>query len=136
MTELVVAGLHLLALLGLLVLVAPVGRRVAGRLRLPLAIGEILVSLLVGPALLALAGGRRFGLLLPEHLADPLATVGEVGPVLFRVGVVHRPEHGSAGRWNATTARVTTGTGPTGPLLSTIDACAARRESPARQGGA
>ncbi|MGX2998838.1 cation:proton antiporter [Streptomyces sp. JNUCC 64] len=109
MTELTTAGPHLIALLGALVLVAAVGRRVAGWLRLPLVIGEILVSLLVGPALLALVGERRFAVLYPERLADLLAVVGETGLVLFLVGVVHGLEHGSVGMWNRGLARVTSG---------------------------
>ncbi|MFD7549750.1 cation:proton antiporter [Streptomyces sp. NPDC059816] len=109
MADLLVAGLHLIALLGVLALVAAVGRVVAGWLRLPLVIGEILVSLLVGPALLALVGRHRFDTLFPEQLADPLKAVGEIGLVLFLVGVVHGLDHGAADRGNRTLVRVTAG---------------------------
>ncbi|MFF2023278.1 cation:proton antiporter [Streptomyces sp. NPDC058171] len=109
MADLLVAGLHLIALLGVLGLVAAVGRVLAGWLRLPLVIGEILVSLLVGPALLALVGRHRFDTLFPEQLADPLKAVGEIGLVLFLVGVVHGLDHGAADRGNRTLVRVTAG---------------------------
>lgn len=107
--DLLWSGLHLTALLGALGLVALTGRAVARWLRLPLVIGEILVGLCAGPALLALLGGTGFDRLLPDHLAVPLARVGEAGLVLFLVGVVHGLRHGPAGPANRALGRVTAG---------------------------
>lgn len=109
MIDLLLPGVHLIALLGVLSSVAAAGRMVAGQLRLPLVIGEILVSLAFGPALSAVVGRQTFGILLPADITGLLTRIGDVGLVLFLVGVVYHLEHGSGGLRNRAVGRVTVG---------------------------
>ncbi|MFD9961907.1 cation:proton antiporter [Amycolatopsis sp. NPDC058986] len=90
-------GVHLLILLGALCVAAAVGRMLARLARLPSVIGEIIVSLLLGPALLATAGPAVFAAALPQDLLAVLKEIGEAGMVLFLVGIVHRFDHGPGG---------------------------------------
>ncbi|MFB9902314.1 cation:proton antiporter [Allokutzneria oryzae] len=102
-------GVHLIALLGVLYLVAAAGRAVAKLLRLPSVIGEIALSLLLGPVLLAAAGPEVFAAVLPKDLTGVLHEVGDAGLVLFLVGIVYHLDHGSGGLRGRTVRRITAG---------------------------
>lgn len=77
---------HLVALLVALPMIAAGGRALARLLRLPPVVGEILLSLLAGPAVLAMIGPARFDDLVPQDL---LGVFGQLGLVLFLVGVLY-----------------------------------------------
>jgi hypothetical protein len=76
---------HLVALPGALCAVAAVGRMLATLLRLPSVIGEITLSLLLGPVLLGAAGPVVFAAVLPQDLvallAMALVTTALTGPL-------------------------------------------------------
>ncbi|MFD5655097.1 cation:proton antiporter [Streptomyces sp. NPDC127039] len=80
---------HLAALLAAILLLARVGRGLARRLRQPGVIGEIVVGLLAGPAVLHLFGRDTFDAVLPGSALDALKVVTEAGLVLFLVGLAH-----------------------------------------------
>ncbi|MFI9386586.1 cation:proton antiporter [Kutzneria sp. NPDC052558] len=101
--------LQLLALLAVFWAAAAAGRVLARLARLPSVIGEITVSLLLGPAVLALAGPAMFAAALPPDLFAVLKQIGEAGLVLFLVGVVHRLDHGPAGLRGGGVRRITAG---------------------------
>lgn len=101
--------LHLVALLGALFAVAAAGRFVARLLRLPSVIGEIALSILLGPVLLHAFGPSVFAVVLPEDVTGLLKQVGEAGLVLFLVGIVHQLDHGSTGLRSRTVGRITLG---------------------------
>ncbi|MEV5486119.1 MULTISPECIES: cation:proton antiporter [Streptomyces] len=109
MIDLGLSGVHLIALLGVVFLIAAAGRRGARLLRLPSVVGEILVSLLLGPVLVALVGRQTFQALLPEDIMGLLGQMGNAGLLLFLVGIVYRLEHGSTGLRSRAVARVTAG---------------------------
>ncbi|WP_200303557.1 cation:proton antiporter [Streptomyces adelaidensis] len=100
---------HVIVLLGLMLLIAAIGRMGARLLRLPSVIGEILLSLLLGPVLVALVGRRTFRAWLPENITGLLTQMGNVGLLLFLVGIVYRLDHGSAGLRSRAVSRVTVG---------------------------
>lgn len=82
-------GLHVVAALAVILLVALAGRQVARWLRQPEVIGEITAGLLAGPAAVALLGTARFHVLLPASVLSVLKTCGELGLILLLVGVAH-----------------------------------------------
>ncbi|MFS8096720.1 cation:proton antiporter [Lentzea alba] len=100
---------HLLVLLGALFGVAAAGRFVARLLRLPTVIGEIALSILLGPVLLHAFGPSTFAAVLPEDVTGLLKQIGEAGLVLFLVGIVHQLDHGTNGLRSKTVGRITLG---------------------------
>ncbi len=87
---------HTAVALGVVLLLAAVGRVAARRLRQPEVIGETVVGLVLGPALIALLGAGAFRLLLPEQVLGLLKEVSSAGLVLFLVGLAHHIRVGSA----------------------------------------
>ncbi len=88
---------HLVALLLAFYAVAALGRVLARALRMPTVIGEIALSILLGPVLLAAFGKGLFTAVLPPDITGALKQIGEAGLVLFLVGVVHHLDRGSGG---------------------------------------
>ncbi|MET9452937.1 cation:proton antiporter [Streptomyces cinerochromogenes] len=86
---------HLVALLAVVLLLARTGRAAARRLRQPEVIGEIVVGLLAGPAVLHLLGRDTFDAVLPGTVLDALKLVAKAGLVLFLVGLAHELRAGS-----------------------------------------
>ncbi|MGI5498919.1 cation:proton antiporter [Lentzea sp. CA-135723] len=106
----VLNGLHLVALLAAFFAVAALGRAVARASRLPAVVGEIALSILLGPVLLAAFGKGVFTALLPADLTGVLKQIGEAGLVLFLIGVVHHLDHGGTGGWRGKAlGRITAG---------------------------
>ncbi|QFZ21742.1 cation:proton antiporter [Saccharothrix syringae] len=85
---------HVLAVLAAVLLAALLGRRAARAARQPEVVGEILAGILVVPAVLLVAGADGLATVLPADVAGPLRTAGQVGLVLFLVGVAHELRHG------------------------------------------
>ncbi|GHH39922.1 cation:proton antiporter [Lentzea cavernae] len=102
-------GLHLAALLAAFFAVAALGRVVARVLRLPTVVGEIALSILLGPVLLAAFGKDVFGAILPAGLTGVLKQIGEAGLVLFLIGVVHHLDRGAGGWRGKALGRITVG---------------------------
>jgi Kef-type K+ transport system membrane component KefB len=96
-TPVVQDAFHLVALLVVFYAVAALGRVLARALRMPTVIGEIALSVLLGPVLLAAFGKGLFSAVLPPDVTGALKQVGEAGLVLFLVGVVHHLDRGSGG---------------------------------------
>ena len=90
MTVVVLRGVHVVAALAVILLVALAGRQVARWLRQPEVIGEITAGLLAGPAAVWLLGSARFHVLLPASVLSVLKTCGEIGLILLLVGVAHQ----------------------------------------------
>src|SRR4051812_42718697 len=87
---------HVAVVVTIVLLVAYLGRLVARRLKQPGVIGEITAGLLLGPGVLGLLGAGAVHRLLPGGVLDALRVTGQVGLVLFMVGVA-RDLHISAG---------------------------------------
>ncbi|MFC8917298.1 cation:proton antiporter [Streptomyces sp. NPDC057116] len=81
---------HAVTALAVVLLLAAAGRSAARRLRQPEVIGEITVGLLAGPAVIALFGTTALDALLPGPVFDLLKLFGEIGLVLFLVGLAHK----------------------------------------------
>ncbi|MGW3011260.1 cation:proton antiporter [Streptomyces sp. NPDC001219] len=81
---------HVTVALAVILLIAMVGRRIARMLRQPEVIGEIVVGLLSGPAVIALLGRDVFDTVLPHSVFDLLKLVSQAGLVLFLVGLAHK----------------------------------------------
>ncbi|WP_418287474.1 cation:proton antiporter [Lentzea guizhouensis] len=90
-------ALHLVALLVAFYVVAALGRVLARAMRMPTVVGEIALSILLGPVLLAAFGEDLFTAVLPKDVTATLKQVGEAGLVLFLVGVVHHLDRGAGG---------------------------------------
>lgn len=93
-------GVHLAALLAVVLLLARAGRAAARRLRQPEVIGETVVGLAAGPAVLHLLGQDVFDTVLPGTQLEALKWISKIGLVLFLVGLAHELRAGSgvAGR--------------------------------------
>lgn len=123
--------------LAAILLIAVAGRGAARALRQPEVIGEIVVGLLAGPAVIALFGSGGIHLLLPPRVFDLLKLVAQGGLALFLVGLAHELRTGaSASRrgavaWTALGALVP-------PLLAglLLAGAVAWNGSPATRGGA
>ncbi|MGZ3146614.1 cation:proton antiporter [Lentzea chajnantorensis] len=102
-------GIHLLVLLAAVFAVAWLGRRLARLLRMPTVVGEIALSILLGPVLLAAFGRGVFTAVLPAAVTGPLKQVGEAGLVLFLVGVVHHLDRGAGGWRGRALGRISLG---------------------------
>ncbi|WP_394618592.1 cation:proton antiporter [Lentzea sp. JNUCC 0626] len=103
-------GLHLVALVAAFFAVAALGRVLARAVRMPTVVGEIALSILLGPVLLAAFGKDVFTTILPEDLTGVLKQIGEAGLVLFLIGVVHHLDRGVPGGWRGKAlGRITVG---------------------------
>ncbi|MEV1025798.1 cation:proton antiporter [Streptomyces sp. NPDC050264] len=93
-------GVHLAALLAVVLLLARAGRAAARRLRQPEVIGETVVGLAAGPVVLHLLGQDVFDTVLPGTQLEALKWISKIGLVLFLVGLAHELRAGSgvAGR--------------------------------------
>jgi Kef-type K+ transport system membrane component KefB len=92
--------MHAAAAAAVVLLLALAGRWLAQRMGQPPVVGEIAVGLAVGPAVVLLAGRPALNVILPDQVLGVLRLVGEVGLVLFLVGVAYhiRPHrHGISG---------------------------------------
>ncbi|MFF3977367.1 cation:proton antiporter [Streptomyces sp. NPDC001828] len=81
---------HVLAALAAILLIALAGRALARLLRQPVVIGEIVVGLLSGPAVIALFGRGTLNTLLPGPVFDVVKLIAQAGLVLFLVGLAHK----------------------------------------------
>uniref|UniRef100_A0AAU2V2Y8 Cation:proton antiporter n=1 Tax=Streptomyces sp. NBC_00003 TaxID=2903608 RepID=A0AAU2V2Y8_9ACTN len=81
---------HVLVALAAILLIALAGRALARTLRQPEVIGEIVVGLLSGPAVIALFGRDTLNTLLPGPVFDVVKLVSQAGLVLFLVGLAHK----------------------------------------------
>ncbi|WP_158842312.1 cation:proton antiporter [Saccharothrix deserti] len=97
MTDILLRAVHVVAVLAVVLVAAYLGRLVARALRQPEVIGEILAGILVVPAVLAVGGASTLAAVLPTDVVSPLKVVGQVGLVLFLVGVAHELRHGGSG---------------------------------------
>ncbi|CCH30556.1 cation:proton antiporter [Actinosynnema sp. NPDC047251] len=97
MSDLLVRVGHVAAVLAVVLVAAYLGRRAARAARQPEVIGEILAGILVVPAVLAIGGPDGLARVLPGDVVGPLKTLGQVGLVLFLVGVAHELRHGKSG---------------------------------------
>lgn len=102
---LVHAGMVVLAVLAL----AGLGRWVAKRMAQPPVIGEIAIGLVIGPLVVAVAGKATLDMLLPGPVLEILRLVGEVGLVLFLVGVAYHIRPRSTGMRSGAIAWVIVG---------------------------
>ncbi|PJN03098.1 sodium:proton exchanger [Streptomyces sp. CB01201] len=89
---------HALVALVVILLIALVGRLLARALRQPVVIGEVVVGLLSGPAVIALFGRGALNVLLPGSVLDVVRLVAQAGLVLFLVGLAHKLGVESAAR--------------------------------------
>ncbi|MFG3286711.1 cation:proton antiporter [Streptomyces sp. NPDC048111] len=91
---------HVLAALAVILLIALAGRALARTLRQPVVIGEIVVGLLCGPAVIALFGRGALDAALPAPVFDVVKLISQAGLVLFLVGLAHQlgAEHGGPRR--------------------------------------
>ncbi|MEU7010148.1 cation:proton antiporter [Streptomyces sp. NPDC046332] len=88
---------HVIVALAALLLLARAGRAAARWLGQPEVVGEVTVGLLVGPVVLALSDRALFDALLPAAVIDVLKLVGQVGLVLYLVGLAHKLRPGPGG---------------------------------------
>ncbi|MET9360232.1 cation:proton antiporter [Streptomyces sp. NPDC006632] len=88
---------HVTLALAVILLIALAGRALARTLRQPEVIGEIVVGLLSGPAVIALFGRPALDAALPAPVFDVIKLVSQAGLVLFLVGLAHKLGAASAG---------------------------------------
>ncbi|MEU4805242.1 cation:proton antiporter [Actinosynnema sp. NPDC023587] len=88
---------HVAAVLAVVLLAAFLGRVAARATRQPEVVGEILAGILVVPAVIAVGGPAGLAQVLPADVVGLLKTLGQIGLVLFLVGVAHELRHGKAG---------------------------------------
>jgi Kef-type K+ transport system membrane component KefB len=81
--------IHTAAAAAAVLLLALAGRWLAQRSGQPPVVGEVAVGLAVGPAVVLLAGRPALDVMLPDQVLGILRLVGEIGLVLFMVGVAH-----------------------------------------------
>ncbi|MBW4717718.1 cation:proton antiporter [Saccharothrix obliqua] len=97
MTDLLLRTGHVVLVLAVVLLAAHLGRLVARAVRQPEVIGEILAGILTVPVVLAAAGPGGLAAVLPTGVVGSLKVIGEIGLVLFLVGVAHELRHGESG---------------------------------------
>ncbi|MFJ6694618.1 cation:proton antiporter [Streptomyces sp. NPDC091272] len=95
--HLLTTAAHVAGALTVVLLTAWAGRRAARLLRQPEVIGEIVIGLLLGPALIALLGPDVFDRVLPGPVFATLRLLAEAGLVLFLVGLAHKLQPGADG---------------------------------------
>src|SRR2546423_14572717 len=89
MSESLLTGVHVVAAVVVVLLLARAGRWVARLLRQPDVIGEITFGLAAGPVVLALGGDRLLAEVMPGRVFDIVRFIGHIGLVLYLVGMVH-----------------------------------------------
>jgi Kef-type K+ transport system membrane component KefB len=97
MTDFLSRAGHVVAVLAVVLVAAYLGRVAARAARQPEVVGEILAGILVVPAVLAVGGTQALAAALPTDVVSPLKVIGQVGLVLFLVGVAHDLRHGGSG---------------------------------------
>ncbi len=97
MTDLLLRAGHVAVVLAAVLLAAYAGRLAARAVRQPEVVGEILAGILVVPAVLAVGGPSGLAGVLPADVVGPLKVLGQIGLVLFLVGVAHELRHGQSG---------------------------------------
>ncbi|MEU9099694.1 cation:proton antiporter [Streptomyces sp. NPDC048361] len=80
---------RVVAALGVFLAIGFLGRGLARRIGQPGVVGEIAFGMLLGPAVLGVAGPKAQSVLLPADVLGPLRDLGHAGLVLFLVGVAH-----------------------------------------------
>ncbi|MEU9102531.1 cation:proton antiporter [Streptomyces sp. NPDC048361] len=100
---------HVTVALAVILLIALAGRALARTLRQPEVIGEIVVGLLCGPAVIALFGRPALDAVLPASVFDVLKVVSQAGLVLFLVGLAHKLGAASGKAPRGSTLRVAVG---------------------------
>lgn len=96
MTDLLVRVGHVAAVVLAVLLAAYAGRLAARASRQPEVIGEILAGILVVPVVLAVGGSEGLAWVLPADVVGVLKALGQIGLVLFLVGVAHELRHGKS----------------------------------------
>jgi Kef-type K+ transport system membrane component KefB len=96
------SGVHLLAALVVVLLIAYAGRLAARLLLQPAVIGEIAAGMAAAPLLVALVGQHGYEALLPADVLAGLALIGHAGLALFLVGVGYQLRHLPPGRRGGT----------------------------------
>ncbi|MGC0419059.1 cation:proton antiporter [Embleya sp. AB8] len=91
----VIRPAHLLAVLGVVVLIVLAGRFAARRARQPEVVGELTAGILAGPLAVRLLGRDTFDDVLPGEVLHDLKLLAEAGLVLFLVGLTHKLRTGS-----------------------------------------
>ncbi|MFI9008473.1 cation:proton antiporter [Actinosynnema sp. NPDC053489] len=94
MIEALLRAAHVVVVLAVVLVAAYLGRVAARATRQPEVVGEILAGILVVPAVLAVGGAPALAAVLPTDVVSPLKVLGQVGLVLFLVGVAHELRHG------------------------------------------
>jgi len=100
MEEIVLRIVYVVLVAAVVLAFAMAGGRLARRLHQEPVIGEITAGLLVGPAVVQLAGPHALQLLVPPDVMSALKLVADAGLVLFLVGITHdlRFGRGHSGR--------------------------------------
>ena len=94
--DLLLRAAHLVAVLMAVLVIALIGRSVAGKVCQPAVVGELTAGLLAGPAVISLIGRDTFATLVPTDILAALKLISEAGLVLFLVGLTHKLRVGSA----------------------------------------
>ncbi|HEX6347467.1 cation:proton antiporter [Umezawaea sp.] len=105
----VLLGLHVVAVLAVVLAAALLGRLAARAARQPEVIGEILAGMLIVPVVAAVAGHGALAELLPPDVLDVLKHIGKIALVLFLVGVAHELRRGSGSLGSRSIGWVTVG---------------------------
>ncbi|GLU50343.1 cation:proton antiporter [Nocardiopsis ansamitocini] len=92
-----VEALHAAVALAVVLLLAWLGRIVFRAIGQPPVIGEIVVGLLLGPAVIALAGRAALEALLPGTVVEVLRHLGHAGLMLFLLGIAYEMRVRGAG---------------------------------------
>jgi Kef-type K+ transport system membrane component KefB len=80
---------HVAVTLGVVLVIAALGRAVARLLRQPEVIGEIVMGLLVGPLAVTFLGAGTFHVLLPDDVRNVLLQISTGSLVLYLLGLAH-----------------------------------------------